>query len=132
MATRRTSEPTRSPKAAAPARAKSPSTPSASPAASAAPPGKPEPAQTTSPPPPEAAAASMEKPSAAKRAAKPKAAPPRAQVSPEMRRAMIAESAYLRAERRGFMGGNEADDWCAAEREVDSLLSAGTSAAAPQ
>jgi len=39
---------------------------------------------------------------------------------------MIAESAYLRAERRGFTPGHETDDWVAAEREVDALLSAGT------
>jgi hypothetical protein len=45
---------------------------------------------------------------------------------------MIAESAYLRAERRGFAPGHEAEDWFAAEREVDALLSAGTNATAPQ
>jgi hypothetical protein len=43
---------------------------------------------------------------------------------------MIAESAYLRAERRGFAPGNEVEDWCAAEREVDALLSAKTGVAA--
>jgi hypothetical protein len=37
---------------------------------------------------------------------------------------MIAESAYLRAERRGFAPGGELEDWMAAEREVDALLSA--------
>jgi hypothetical protein len=36
---------------------------------------------------------------------------------------MIAEAAYLRAERRGFFPGSEVDDWLAAEREVDALLS---------
>jgi hypothetical protein len=35
----------------------------------------------------------------------------------------IAEAAYHRAERRGFAPGNELDDWLAAEREVDALLS---------
>jgi hypothetical protein len=45
---------------------------------------------------------------------------------------MIAESAYLRAERRGFAPGHEVDDWFAAEREVDALLSAGTSTTQPQ
>ncbi|MGH8226615.1 MAG: DUF2934 domain-containing protein [Steroidobacteraceae bacterium] len=49
-------------------------------------------------------------------------------VSSEARRAMIAEAAYLRAERRGFAAGHEEDDWLAAEREVDALLSAGQSA----
>jgi hypothetical protein len=38
---------------------------------------------------------------------------------------MIAEAAYLRAERRGFAGGDEREDWLAAEAEVDALLRAG-------
>ena len=38
---------------------------------------------------------------------------------------MIAEAAYLRAERRGFDTGHEEEDWLAAEKEVDALLSAG-------
>jgi len=46
-------------------------------------------------------------------------------VSSESRRAMIAERAYLRAERRGFTPGREAEDWLAAEVEIDSLLKAG-------
>jgi hypothetical protein len=37
---------------------------------------------------------------------------------------MIAENAYYRAERRGFLPGHEMEDWLAAEREVDSLLAA--------
>jgi hypothetical protein len=40
---------------------------------------------------------------------------------------MIAEAAYLRAERRGFASGNEEEDWLAAETEVDALLRAGAS-----
>jgi hypothetical protein len=40
---------------------------------------------------------------------------------------MIAEGAYLRAERRGFLPGFEEEDWLTAEREVDALLSAGQS-----
>ena len=47
---------------------------------------------------------------------------PRAAISPEERRAMIAANAYLRAERRGFEPGHESDDWFAAEAEVDALL----------
>jgi hypothetical protein len=35
----------------------------------------------------------------------------------------IAETAYLRAEKRGFAPGYELDDWLAAEQEVDALLS---------
>ena len=49
----------------------------------------------------------------------------RAPVSAEDRRAMIAEAAYLRAERRGFAPGQEAEDWLAAEIEVDALLKIG-------
>lgn len=49
----------------------------------------------------------------------------RVNVPPEARRAMIAEAAYLRAERRGFATGFETEDWLAAESEVDALLSAG-------
>lgn len=44
-----------------------------------------------------------------------------AALTPEVRRAMIAESAYLRAERRGFVPGQETEDWLAAEAEVDAL-----------
>jgi hypothetical protein len=46
-------------------------------------------------------------------------------VTAEIRRGMIAEAAYLRAERRGFLPGSETEDWLAAEREVDALLSVG-------
>ncbi|HLJ38438.1 MAG TPA: DUF2934 domain-containing protein [Steroidobacteraceae bacterium] len=45
-------------------------------------------------------------------------------VTEEARRTMIAENAYLRAERRGFTPGNEDADWLAAEQEVDALLRA--------
>ncbi len=52
-------------------------------------------------------------------------AAPRITVSEEARRAMIAEAAYLRAERRGFAAGDEVEDWLAAEEEVNALLRAG-------
>jgi len=45
-------------------------------------------------------------------------------VSEDVRRGMIAEGAYLRAERRGFAPGHEDMDWLAAEAEVDALLKA--------
>jgi len=45
-------------------------------------------------------------------------------VSEDVRRGMIAEGAYLRAERRGFAPGHEKEDWLAAEAEVDGLLKA--------
>jgi len=53
-----------------------------------------------------------------------KTSPERPVVTPDVRRGMIAESAYLRAERRGFAPGHEDEDWMAAEAEVDKLLSA--------
>jgi hypothetical protein len=48
--------------------------------------------------------------------------PANAAVTAEARREMIAENAYLRAERRGFAPGHEVADWLAAEQEVDALL----------
>jgi len=48
--------------------------------------------------------------------------PSRLALTPEGRRAMISEGAYLRAERRGFAPGHETEDWLAAEAEVDALL----------
>jgi hypothetical protein len=45
-------------------------------------------------------------------------------ISEDVRRGMIAEGAYLRAERRGFAPGHEHEDWVAAEAEVDALLKA--------
>lgn len=50
--------------------------------------------------------------------------PPRVAISADVRRGMIAEAAYLRAERRGFAPGHEDEDWVAAEAEVDALLRA--------
>jgi hypothetical protein len=41
---------------------------------------------------------------------------------PEQRTALIAEAAYYRAEKRGFQPGHEAEDWLAAEAEIDALL----------
>ncbi len=46
-------------------------------------------------------------------------------VTPDERRAMIARAAYLRAHSRGFGHDNEVQDWLAAEKEIDTLLSAG-------
>jgi hypothetical protein len=51
-------------------------------------------------------------------------APARVTISEDVRRGMIAEGAYLRAERRGFAPGYEEEDWLAAEAEVDALLKA--------
>jgi DUF2934 family protein len=68
-------------------------------------------------------------PAAAARRPPPRTAPsvpaaPRVAVTRETRRALIAEGAYLRAERRGFAPGHETEDWLAAEAEVDALLKA--------
>ena len=43
----------------------------------------------------------------------------------ERRRARIAEAAYHIAERRGFQGGTENEDWLEAERQVDSQAAGG-------
>ena len=43
-------------------------------------------------------------------------------ITPEQRYRMICDAAYFRAERRGFIGGNSAEDWTAAEAEIDGLL----------
>jgi hypothetical protein len=40
----------------------------------------------------------------------------------EERCAAIAENAYYRAERRGFLPGFELEDWLAAEHEVSALV----------
>jgi hypothetical protein len=42
--------------------------------------------------------------------------------SDDERIAMIAESAYYRAESRGFVPGYEFEDWLAAELEIDAQL----------
>lgn len=40
----------------------------------------------------------------------------------DQRRDLIAQAAYLRAEKRGFNGGDPVEDWLAAEKEVDTKL----------
>lgn len=54
-------------------------------------------------------------------------APAAMEISEDIRRGMIAQAAYLRAERRGFTGGpeKEREDWLTAEAEVDALLKVG-------
>lgn len=65
-------------------------------------------------------------PQLAKRARLPRKSEPQAPVESGVpaidagvRRAMIAEAAYYRAERRGFAPGQELDDWVAAEAEIE-------------
>lgn len=49
-------------------------------------------------------------------------ADPEAAWGDDERIAMIAENAYYRAERRGFVPGYDLEDWLAAESEIDTLL----------
>lgn len=44
------------------------------------------------------------------------------QINQEQRIQLIATAAYLRAEKRGFMGGDPVEDWLQAESEVDASL----------
>jgi hypothetical protein len=46
-------------------------------------------------------------------------------IDPEHRRALIAEVAYYRSERRGFEPGHDLEDWLSAEAEVDTALTLG-------
>ena len=49
---------------------------------------------------------------------------------PELRRDIVAQAAYFRAERRGFEPGHDLEDWLAAEAEVDAALAMGLASAA--
>jgi hypothetical protein len=40
----------------------------------------------------------------------------------ETRRALVAEAAYFRAERRGFEPGHELEDWLACESELETQV----------
>lgn len=69
-------------------------------------------------------AATAEKPTrapAVKKAAAKKTGVP---VSPEQRYHMISTAAYYLAEKRGFAGGYEMQDWISAEAEIDARLKA--------
>lgn len=46
-------------------------------------------------------------------------------LTPEQRRYYVEVAAYYIAERRGFHGGSELDDWMQAENEIDRLLNEG-------
>ena len=45
------------------------------------------------------------------------------EITPEEQWRMIAVAAYLKAEKRGFTPGGEAQDWIEAEKEVSALFS---------
>ncbi|MCX8085354.1 MAG: DUF2934 domain-containing protein [Rhodocyclaceae bacterium] len=67
--------------------------------------------------------ASGEKPAAKAKQAPAKA--PAVTLTPEQRRCYVEVAAYYIAERRGFHGGSELDDWLQAEAEIDRLLQEG-------
>lgn len=46
------------------------------------------------------------------------------ELAPEQRQQLIAQAAYFIAERRGFVPGNELDDWLQAEAEIDACIRA--------
>ena len=75
---------------------------------------------------PVAAAAASPKAAASKQSRPPRASMISAtlNLAGEDRLQLIAEAAYLRAERRGFQSGRELEDWLAAEIEIDALLGA--------
>ena len=68
---------------------------------------------------PEATAKVVRKPRAPAKAKTPAG---KQTIPPEQRLHMIANAAYLRAEQRGFQGGDAMQDWLAAEAEVDMML----------
>ena len=45
-----------------------------------------------------------------------------ASIDTEHRQRLIAEAAYLIAEQRGFQGGDSAQDWATAEKQVNNRL----------
>jgi len=74
--------------------------------------------------PAKAPAATTAKPAAPKKeavAAKPKLTP----LAPDQRRFYVEVAAYYIAERRGFHGESQLNDWIEAENEIDRLLSEG-------
>ncbi len=64
--------------------------------------------------------ANSKKPGAEKTASKNNAV-----ISVDQRHAMIEKMAYLIAEKRGFVGGDPAQDWLIAESEIDVSITKG-------
>ena len=52
------------------------------------------------------------------------ALPPAVEPGEPQRKAMIAEAAYYRAEKRGFVPGMQLEDWLEAEEEIRALTRA--------
>lgn len=83
------------------------------------------PIQTGKPPSPKASPATAAQPARLSAANLPRKAhtiSARPPVGRAQRELMICEAAYYIAERRGFEGGHELEDWLAAERQVDAVL----------
>jgi hypothetical protein len=51
-----------------------------------------------------------------------KSTKPLKRISAQLREQMISESAYFKAEDRGFSGGDPEQDWLLAEAEIDAAL----------
>ena len=66
-------------------------------------------------------------PAAVKKAAAPKktAPAPKPAITTEQRNNYVEVAAFYIAERRGFAAANPADDWAAAEAEIDRLIASG-------
>lgn len=77
---------------------------------------------------PKAKAASTTAAAPTAKSTKKEAAPAKTatQVTPEQRRHYVAEAAYFIAERRGFQGGTQHDDWAEAEVLIDRMLAGDT------
>lgn len=77
---------------------------------------------------PKAKAAATEAAPPPAKSAKKETAPAKTatQVTPEQRLHYVAEAAYFIAERRGFAGGTEHDDWTEAEVLIDRMLAGDT------
>lgn len=58
-------------------------------------------------------------------AASKSAATTKSNLAPEQRRFYVEVAAYYIAERRGFQGGSQLEDWANAEAEIDRLLREG-------
>jgi hypothetical protein len=80
----------------------------------------PQPAKSSAPKNPATVAATKAAPAASAPAAK--AAAPGKAPTPAERAKMIADAAYFLAQKRGFGGGKEREDWLNAEKQVDELL----------
>jgi hypothetical protein len=62
------------------------------------------------------------KPSPARTTVSAVASSPAPRITAEERHRLIAETAYFKAEKRGFQGGDPVKDWLEAEAEVDRKL----------